>query len=92
MVFEESVFWKRKNEEREGPYWPNCFDDKNKDIHLTPGATKGTYYCGICQNGFTTAEYNQRRRPGTRRRWKTTLIMHLTKHMDLAHNYNSSWD
>jgi hypothetical protein len=52
MVFEDSLCWKRKNGEREGPYCPNCYDDKKKEIHLTPGATKGTYSCGICQNGF----------------------------------------
>lgn len=70
MVFEESVCWKRKNGEREGPYCPNCYDDKKKEIHLTPGATKGTYSCGICQNGFTTAEFSYRpiRPPGRHRR------------------------
>lgn len=60
MVFEESVYWRRKNDEKEGPYCPNCYDDKRKEIHLTPGATKGTYSCGICRNSFTTAEYNPR--------------------------------
>ncbi len=60
MVFEESVFWKRKNGQREGPYCPNCYEDKNKHIHLTPGATKGTYACGVCRNSFKTDEYDPR--------------------------------
>jgi hypothetical protein len=65
MVFEESVYWKRKNGEREGPYCPNCYDDRHKEIHLTRGATKGTYSCGVCRNAFTTDEYDPR--PARRR-------------------------
>lgn len=57
MVFEESVYWKRDNGGREGPYCPTCYDDKKKQIHLTPGATKGTFGCGVCHNSFTTSEY-----------------------------------
>lgn len=60
MVFEESVYWKRDNGGREGPYCPTCYDDKKKEIHLTPGATKGTFGCGVCHNSFTTSEYDQR--------------------------------
>jgi len=52
----ESVYWKRQPAGREGPYCPNCFEDKKKQIHLTPGATTGTYCCGICKNSFRTAE------------------------------------
>ncbi len=68
MVYEESVYWKKKkNGEREGPYCPNCYDDKSKVVHLNPGATRGTYGCGTCQNSFRTNEYNpqaaRRRRP-----------------------------
>jgi hypothetical protein len=66
MVYEESVYWKKKNGEREGPYCPNCYDDKGKVVHLNPGATKGTYGCGACRNSFRTNEYNSgpsRRRP-----------------------------
>jgi hypothetical protein len=65
LVFEESVCWKRKNGEREGPYCPVCYDDKEKAIHLTPGATRGTFSCGVCKNGFTTQEYDPR--PAKRR-------------------------
>jgi hypothetical protein len=64
MVFAETVYWKFKNGEKQGPYCPACYDDKKKVIHLNPGATKGTYRCGICQNGFSTNEYN----PGSARR------------------------
>ncbi len=60
LVFEESVRWKVKDGKREGPYCPVCYDDKQKEIHLTPGATKGTHYCGVCKNGFTTKDYNPR--------------------------------
>jgi hypothetical protein len=70
FVFEESVRWKVKDGEREGPYCPVCYDDKQKEIHLNPGATKGTYSCGVCRNGFTTNEYNTRpvrRRPFSNR-------------------------
>ncbi len=60
MFFEESVCWKRKSGRREGPYCPVCYDDKHKAIHLNPGATKGTYGCGSCQNSFYTNEHNER--------------------------------
>ena len=66
LVYEESVYWKMKNGDREGPYCPNCYDDKGKMVHLSPGATKGTYGCGACQNSFRTNEFNARsvrRRP-----------------------------
>jgi hypothetical protein len=62
MFFAESVCWKRDNDGREGPYCPNCYEDKKKEIHLTPGATRGTYSCGVCRNTFRTSEY----RPGPR--------------------------
>jgi hypothetical protein len=65
MVHEESVYWKMKNGKREGPYCPNCYDAEGKEIHLNPGATKGTYGCGTCQNSFRTNEYNPR--PARRR-------------------------
>ena len=42
MVYEESVYWKKSNGTREGPYCPVCYDDKQKAIHLNPGATRGT--------------------------------------------------
>jgi hypothetical protein len=58
MLFEESVYWKRKNGEREGPFCPVCYDKESKKIHLTPGATRGTHRCGVCRNGFHTKEYN----------------------------------
>lgn len=65
MVHQESVYWKMKNGKREGPYCPNCYDAEGKEIHLNPGATKGTYGCGTCQNSFRTNECNPR--PGRRR-------------------------
>ncbi len=66
MVFAETVYWKLKDRDRQGPYCPNCFDSKQTMIHLNPGATRGTYHCGICGNAFSTREYVQgstRRRP-----------------------------
>jgi hypothetical protein len=60
MEFSESVYWKRRGDEREGPYCPVCYDDKRKEIHLTPGASGGTFRCGLCQNGFTTKEYGSK--------------------------------
>ncbi len=71
MIFEESVYWKRKDGgPRDGPYCPVCYEDKHKTIHLSPGATKGTYSCGVCKNTFTTKEYDPRpvRRRGFSRR------------------------
>jgi hypothetical protein len=65
MVYEESVYWKMENGKREGPYCPNCYDNKHQTIHLNPGATKGTYGCGTCGNGFHINEYTPR---PTRRR------------------------
>jgi len=65
MIYAESVCWKRKNGGREGPYCPTCYENERKEIHLIPGATKGTYDCGVCKNGFTTGEYDPR---PTRRR------------------------
>ncbi len=29
-------------------------------IHLTAGATQGTHQCGVCQNPFSTDEYDSR--------------------------------
>jgi hypothetical protein len=66
MFFEESVYWKRANGSREGPYCPVCYDDNQKVVHLNPGATRGTYGCGVCRNDFRTKEYNPR--PAARRR------------------------
>jgi hypothetical protein len=57
MVFEESVYWKHRNSKRDGPYCPVCYDNEKKSIHLNPGATRGTFGCGVCQNSFTTDEY-----------------------------------
>src|SRR5260370_4844696 len=45
MVYEESVYWKKKNGGAESRYCPNCSDDKAKLVHLNPGATRGTYRC-----------------------------------------------
>lgn len=71
MIFEESVYWRRKNGEREGQYCPVCYEDKHKVIHLTAGATKGTYHCGACRNAFRTAEYDPK--PGRRRPFRPGL-------------------
>jgi hypothetical protein len=59
MLFEESVYWKRQNGDREGPYCTVCYDNEQKKIHLSAGATKGTYRCGVCRNSFYTNEYNK---------------------------------
>jgi TIR domain len=72
MVFEESVYWKRNNGEREGPYCTVCHDDKHKEIRLLRGATKGTYHCGVCKSSFRTDEYDSkpvRRRPYSSGPW-----------------------
>lgn len=83
IVFEESVYWKVGGDsQKEGPYCPNCYDDKRKEIHLNRGATQGTYSCGICGTGFTTDEYDSRpakRRP-FRRQWKSSLLNPVPKH------------
>jgi hypothetical protein len=67
LVFEEGVYWKSGgNGKREEPYCPVCYDSENEKIHLTAGATRGTYECGVCKNGFRTKEYDAkpvRRRP-----------------------------
>jgi hypothetical protein len=57
MVFEESVYWRHKDGVRQGPYCPVCYDDKQKVVHLNPGATRGTFGCGVCRNSFRTNEY-----------------------------------
>lgn len=75
IIYEENVCWLRKaNDDREGPFCPVCCDQSNqtKFIHLIAGATKGTFSCGVCNNGFQTTAYEP---PGsvvqpTRRRWR----------------------
>jgi hypothetical protein len=57
VIHEESVCWRRVGDGRDGPYCPVCFDKDAKLIHLNPGATKGVFSCGVCQNRFSTAEY-----------------------------------
>jgi len=58
LKYEESVYWLPKDEGREGPYCPNCWDANRKLIRLTPGETKGTFSCGVCKGGgFHTSEY-----------------------------------
>jgi len=57
MVFEETVYWRLRNGERQGPFCPVCYDDKQKVVHLNTGATRGTFGCGVCRNGFRTDEY-----------------------------------
>ncbi|MGA7791403.1 MAG: toll/interleukin-1 receptor domain-containing protein [Candidatus Acidiferrales bacterium] len=54
MSYEESVYWKHQNGQREGPYCTVCYDNEHKKIHLSAGATKGTYSCGVCGNSFYT--------------------------------------
>jgi len=60
MLFEESVYWKQNKHKREGPYCTVCYDKDHKEIRLIRGATKGTYSCGVCKNGFETDEYDPR--------------------------------
>jgi hypothetical protein len=58
LAYQESVYWLPKEGGRDGPYCPNCWDAQKKLIRLTPGATKGTFYCGVCKHsGFRTSEY-----------------------------------
>jgi len=58
VLYEESVCWLRKVDRREGPFCPTCHDNnEGKLIYLTPGATRGTFECGVCGNSFRTAEY-----------------------------------
>jgi len=64
MLFAESVYWKYQNGEREGPYCTVCYDDEHKKIHLSAGATKGTYWCGVCRNTFRTNEHQNPGRTG----------------------------
>lgn len=56
MVFEETVYWKSRNGEREGPYCPHCYEAKNKALHLSPGMTKGWFGCPSCHETFRTRE------------------------------------
>ncbi len=53
LVYEKSVYWRVGNS-REGPFCSVCWDGERKLIHLTPGASKGTFGCGICKGSFTT--------------------------------------
>jgi hypothetical protein len=59
MKYEESVFWRLRDGKRiDGPFCPTCWEDARKLIHLTPGATEGTYSCGAGKHGsFRTSEY-----------------------------------
>ena len=60
LKYEESVYWLLKGDSRDGPYCPNCWDANHKLIRLTPGATKGTFSCGVCKgSGFRTSEYRE---------------------------------
>lgn len=60
LVYEESVYWSYRNGFREGPFCQMCWDDRKKVMHLTPGATRGTWHCNLCHSRFTTAEYDSR--------------------------------
>ncbi len=56
MVFERSVYWKRTNGGREGPYCPICYDNNNKKIHLIRGPMTGAFHCGICGISIVPSE------------------------------------
>jgi len=59
MKYEESVYWRVQDNKRiDGPFCPVCWDKRTspRPIHLTPGATKGTYGCGVCGGSFWTEE------------------------------------
>ncbi len=53
VEYRESVYWRGN----EGPFCPKCWDDERKLIHLNPGATKGTYGCGVCKEGYWTSKF-----------------------------------
>jgi hypothetical protein len=57
MLFEETVYWKRKNGEREGPYCPHCYEANDKILHLKPGMTRGSFSCPSCREVFHTRDF-----------------------------------
>jgi hypothetical protein len=60
LEYEESVYWKVADGKRiDGPFCTVCWDSRRspRPIHLTPGATKGTYGCDVCGASFETSEY-----------------------------------
>jgi uncharacterized protein YydD (DUF2326 family) len=69
LVYQESVYWLPKEGGRDGPFCPSCWDADRKLIRLTPGATKGTFSCGVGKHGgFRTAEYERPRSVAIARR------------------------
>jgi hypothetical protein len=57
MIFEETVYWKRTNGEREGPYCPHCYEARDKTLHLKPGMTRGSFSCPSCHETFRTKDF-----------------------------------
>ena len=57
MFFERGVYWNVKDNQKEGPYCPTCWDDKKKAIRMHegfvgvvhPGAQNNTYLCHLCK-------------------------------------------
>jgi hypothetical protein len=61
VIREDNFVWlERPDGSKDGPFCSVCCDESNQTrfIHLTPGATKGTFGCGVCQGNFRSAEYS----------------------------------
>jgi len=58
LQFAEGVYWLLRDGKRSGPYCTYCYDVDRRYVHLTAGATKGTYGCALHGANFTTAEQN----------------------------------
>ena len=60
LKYDDSVYWAMRDAKRvEGPFCPVCWDRRSspRPMHLTAGATKGTYACGVCSSTFYTSDY-----------------------------------
>lgn len=56
LVYRDSVYWRQRNGGADGPYCQVCWDDAKKLIRLNPGATAGTYGCGVCKESYWTSK------------------------------------
>jgi hypothetical protein len=62
VFHDDGVAWFRRDDgniEPE-PYCPTCWDDKRKLVHLTPGASQGTYSCALHGISYWTRTFRSK--------------------------------
>jgi hypothetical protein len=48
LRYDGERYWLTRDGAEDGPYCSVCFDHDGKLIRLTNGATRGSYWCGVC--------------------------------------------